>query len=58
MMNYTLPALIIFGILLGIAIVGLIKSNADAARLNGSGPSNVDAVRRREESQRMSGNQQ
>lgn len=36
-MNSTvIPSLIVFGILLAIALIGLIRSNAAAMRLNGS----------------------
>lgn len=56
MMDSILPALIAFGILLAIAVVGLFKSNASAARLNGSGPTNYNATGRREDKSRMPGN--
>lgn len=56
MMDSILPALIAFGIMLAIAVLGLITSNAAAARLNGSGPANYDATGRREDMSRMSGN--
>ena len=56
MMDPILPALIAFGILLAIAVFGLIKSNASADRLNGSGPMNYKATGRREDTSRMSGN--
>lgn len=35
-MNSLFPALIVFGILFAIALLGLVRSNAAAARLNGS----------------------
>ena len=54
-MDSTLPALIPFGILLAIALFGLIKSNASAARLDSSGPSNYDPTNRRDDVSRMSG---
>ena len=55
MMDSILPALIAFGILLVIAVFGLIKSNASAARLDGSGSTNFDATGPRDDMSRMSG---
>ena len=48
-----IPALIIFGLLLVIALYGLIKSNASAERLNGAGQTNFDANLRRDDASRM-----
>lgn len=48
-----MPALIIFGLLLVIALYGLIKSNASAERLNRSGQTNYDANLRRDDASRM-----
>ncbi len=52
MMNSLLPALIVFGGLLAIALFGLIMSDAAAARLNGSGQSPDDTTGWREASMR------
>jgi hypothetical protein len=57
MMNSILPGLALFGILLAISVFGLVQSNAAAARLNGSGPSNDGPTGRRDDTLRMSGTQ-
>lgn len=55
MMDSTLPALAVFGIMFAIAVIGLIRFNASAARNNGSDPTDYDAPVRRDDTSRFSG---
>ncbi len=55
MTDSTLPGLITFGVLLAIALIGLVKSSAAAERLNSSGNSDIDANGRRDDPSRVSG---
>lgn len=46
MMNSALPGIVVFGILLATTLIGLMTSSANAARLNGSSPTNDNRMQR------------
>ena len=55
MNDLNLPSLIVWGILLAIAVIGLMRSNAAAARLNGSRADGYDTTGQRDDASRFSG---
>ena len=55
MNDVNLPSLIVWGILLAIAVIGLIRSNAAAARLNGSRSDSYDTTGQRDDAPRYTG---